>query len=73
MDLFALLDMLVQRDALGRQRRALAELDDRMLDDIGLTRADVAAELRRPAPVGLGGASDLLSLRKNRAAARPTP
>lgn len=30
------------------QRKELLELDDRMLKDIGLTRADVAAELRKP-------------------------
>lgn len=31
-----------------RQRTALAELDDRLLKDIGLTRADVAREIRKP-------------------------
>jgi len=31
-----------------RQRRQLAELDDYMLRDIGLTRADVAGETRKP-------------------------
>ncbi|HSS63103.1 MAG TPA: DUF1127 domain-containing protein [Gammaproteobacteria bacterium] len=30
------------------QRAALAELDDRMLKDIGLTRADVAREIHKP-------------------------
>ena len=30
-----------------RQRTALAELDDRLLKDIGLTRADVAREVRK--------------------------
>jgi uncharacterized protein YjiS (DUF1127 family) len=30
--------------ALGRQRRHLAGLDDRMLRDIGITRADVQRE-----------------------------
>lgn len=30
------------------QRRELAELDDRMLKDIGLTRAQVEKELARP-------------------------
>lgn len=33
--------------ALHRQRRALARLDDHLLDDIGLTRADAEAEARR--------------------------
>jgi uncharacterized protein YjiS (DUF1127 family) len=31
-----------------RQRRHLAELDDRLLQDIGLSRADVEAEISRP-------------------------
>ena len=30
-----------------RQRTALADLDDRLLNDIGLTRADVAREVRK--------------------------
>ncbi len=33
--------------ALSRQRRALAALDDRLLDDIGLTRAQAEAEVRK--------------------------
>lgn len=32
----------------GRQRRALADLDDRLLRDIGLTRADVRDEYAKP-------------------------
>jgi len=31
-----------------RQRRALAELDDHRLDDLGLTRRDAAREAARP-------------------------
>ncbi len=31
-----------------RQRRALAQLDARMLQDVGLSRADVDLELRKP-------------------------
>ncbi len=31
-----------------RQRHALAQLDARMLKDIGLSRAEVALELRKP-------------------------
>ena len=37
----------------GRARRALAHLDDRMLRDIGLSRADIGVELQAPFP-GLG-------------------
>ncbi len=32
----------------ARQRRRLSALDDRMLKDIGLSRADVEGERRRP-------------------------
>jgi len=32
----------------ARQRRQLAELDDYMLRDLGLSRADVAGEIRKP-------------------------
>jgi uncharacterized protein YjiS (DUF1127 family) len=42
------LDFLLALDARFRGRAHLAELDDRMLRDIGVTRAEVAAELRRP-------------------------
>lgn len=38
---------LLQRLALARSRRDLAVLDDRLLDDIGLTRAAAAAEAER--------------------------
>ena len=31
-----------------RQRRALAQLDARMLEEVGLSRAEVHLELRRP-------------------------
>lgn len=34
--------------ALGAQRRALVRLDDRLLADIGLTRAQALAEADRP-------------------------
>ncbi|PTQ75496.1 DUF1127 domain-containing protein [Celeribacter persicus] len=33
---------------IARQRRALAALDDALLDDIGLTREEVRAESQRP-------------------------
>ena len=36
---------LVERN---RQRRSLAELDDRLLRDIGLTRADARRECEKP-------------------------
>lgn len=32
----------------ARQRRELAQLDEHALEDIGLTRADVAREIERP-------------------------
>jgi uncharacterized protein YjiS (DUF1127 family) len=34
--------------ALRRQRRALAEMDDRQLQDLGLTRAEALQEANRP-------------------------
>lgn len=40
---------LVQAPARARQRRALARLDDRLLADVGLTRAQALAEAERPA------------------------
>jgi uncharacterized protein YjiS (DUF1127 family) len=39
---------LVELDARRRAHARLAELDDHMLRDIGVTRAQVAEELRRP-------------------------
>ena len=42
-----ILDMLVHWMSVARQRRELAELDDIRLDDLGLTRANVKAELAR--------------------------
>ena len=43
-----LLAFLADLDARHRARVRLAHLDDRMLDDIGVTRADIDGELRRP-------------------------
>ena len=43
-----MLDRLASLDARYRNRMDLKALDDRMLRDVGLTRADAAAELRRP-------------------------
>jgi uncharacterized protein YjiS (DUF1127 family) len=43
-----ILDRLMALDALYRQRRTLESLDDRMLRDIGVTRAEVEAEIRQP-------------------------
>ena len=34
--------------ALGRQRRALARLEPRLLDDIGVSASEAQAEARRP-------------------------
>ena len=45
--LLAALWWLIHWQDVARQRRRLAELDDRLLRDIGLTRADVERELRR--------------------------
>ena len=39
---------LLAWDELARQRRALAALDDPMLKDIGLARADARQEAERP-------------------------
>ncbi len=41
-------DVLLTWQERDRQRRALAELDARMLKDIGLHRADIRLELRKP-------------------------
>lgn len=44
----SLLSRFVQARALARQRKALAELDDTILDDIGLTRMEADREAARP-------------------------
>jgi uncharacterized protein YjiS (DUF1127 family) len=41
------IDLLLRLDAAARDRRRLLELDDRMLKDIGLSRADVEREAER--------------------------
>ena len=43
----AVLRLLVWQER-GRQRKHLSELDDRMLEDIGLSRADVHNEITKP-------------------------
>lgn len=43
-----ILGRIARLDALHRNRVALEALDDHLLRDIGLTRADVDEELRRP-------------------------
>jgi uncharacterized protein YjiS (DUF1127 family) len=45
------LDFLAAADARHRANLHLRELDDHILRDIGVTRADVAAELRRRLPL----------------------
>ncbi len=45
-----ILNRLVLADATYRQRMQLKSMDDRMLRDIGVTRAEVQAELKRPIP-----------------------
>jgi uncharacterized protein YjiS (DUF1127 family) len=46
--LTALVDLLLDWQDRAGQRRALAWLDERMLRDVGLTRADVEAEYAKP-------------------------
>lgn len=43
-----LLDLVHTWTDVAKQRRHLASMDDRMLRDIGLSRADVAREIDRP-------------------------
>jgi uncharacterized protein YjiS (DUF1127 family) len=44
------LDFLAAADARHRARKSLKELDDHLLRDIGITRADVDAEVGRTVP-----------------------
>jgi len=46
--LTGLFDFLGKCRSLRRERRALASLDDWMLKDIGVSRADVEGELAKP-------------------------
>jgi uncharacterized protein YjiS (DUF1127 family) len=43
-----LVALLLRLDAAHRQRHDLAHLDEHLLGDIGVTRADVERELTRP-------------------------
>lgn len=43
-----LVELLLGWTDQARQRRHLAELDDRLLRDIGISRVEVEAELSRP-------------------------
>ena len=42
------LDLIFQWRSRAAERRVLGSLDDRMLRDVGLSRADVERELRKP-------------------------
>jgi uncharacterized protein YjiS (DUF1127 family) len=44
----SLVERLLRWQSRAQQRRMLLELDDHMLKDIGLTRADVWQETRKP-------------------------
>jgi uncharacterized protein YjiS (DUF1127 family) len=44
----SLLRLLLDWQERARQRRRLREMDDRLLRDIGLTRADVELEAAKP-------------------------
>lgn len=44
----SLLSRFIQARALARQRKALANLEDSMLSDIGITRAQAEHESERP-------------------------
>lgn len=48
LDLVALLERLCEWHERAMQRRLLMTLDDRMLSDVGLSRAEVEAEYRKP-------------------------
>jgi len=50
----AALEAARQRRRLARDRRALQHLDDRLLRDIGLSRADLGEELHSPFLPGRG-------------------
>lgn len=47
-DVLAILDLVMTWQDRADQRRHLNNLSDRMLADIGLCRADIQAELRKP-------------------------
>jgi uncharacterized protein YjiS (DUF1127 family) len=57
--------------ARARQRRALRELDDRLLGDIGLTRVDAERECAKPFWHPLGRPGRLFPLKSDRAGVRP--
>ncbi|SFK07255.1 DUF1127 domain-containing protein [Celeribacter neptunius] len=44
----SLISRILRQREIARQRRALAELDDALLDDIGLTREAALTEAQRP-------------------------
>ncbi len=46
--LSGLLNVVILWLEVSRERRHLARLDDRLLNDIGLTRADIEPEIAKP-------------------------
>ncbi len=48
LEIFPWIELLLGWWELARQRRDLAALDDRALQDVGLSRSDIEGELSKP-------------------------
>ena len=48
LEIFPWLELLASWWELARQRRDLAALDDRALQDVGLSRSDIEGEISKP-------------------------